>query len=87
MTFDEWWKGAAPNNSMPGIMNAAFRELSLNAWNAAAMAEREACVQVCADIVEDYWNQASHGDTSGASDHRQAGAEECVRAIRSRCHS
>ena len=35
MSFEKWWAEYWKTNSLPGIMNIAFKEIAQKAWDAA----------------------------------------------------
>lgn len=59
MTFDEWW------DEFPLVSKRAvyYRKVANEAWQAATLAEREACAQVCDSVANDCPADAKWADT------------------------
>jgi hypothetical protein len=48
MTFDQWWKHIFGDKKIPDWIHETVVR---NAYEAAVLAEREACAKVCEDLI------------------------------------
>jgi hypothetical protein len=48
MTFDQWWKHIFGDKKIPDWL---YETVVRNAYEAAVLAEREACAKVCEDLI------------------------------------
>lgn len=76
MTFDEWWQ-QEPVSDFSGVQASHVEA----AWNAAVLAEREACAKVCEELEMSEDMLKKNQDTTVGW---EGGSFDCADAIRAR---
>ena len=75
MTFKEWWKHPKQQHWFSDTQNVAQA-----AWDAAVLAEREACAKICESMIL----QSSTRDEAHSQSQGNGVAIDCANAIRAR---